>query len=772
MKNRYSEVRQLFNDISAMYSSDDTDMSRLRGTQLASVVRVSLPMMLANVGSAACVLLAFAPNIPRALWLWLSLLTLVCVFSSLGWYKTRKHPFTQASPKSAHKATLHASILALIWAWMVLTWFPDATRGQQMTIATIVTGMISAGSFVLSPLPYASISYALIYTFASIGALWLSGQTIYMAVALLVCLYSQMVLIGSLSAWRKATDLLAAKSKSERQEQFMTLLLQDFERNAGDALWETDSSGNLNHVSPRLIDVLALGEDDYQSQTFLQLLASRCPDDVDQLQRLATAGHPFRELKLIMRTAQNTTHLVMTGKCLYSVKDDFLGWRGVLTDVTERVESEVKLHELAHTDSLTSLSNRFHLREALGEVIGQESPLALLCIDLDRFKAVNDNYGHSVGDSILVVIARRLQSCVGDKALIARLGGDEFAIALWSAEGVASAPELAQRVVQSLSETIMIEGRQHRVGASVGFTVRNGPRCGLDDLLVEADIAMYAAKETGRGRWVEYSPRLGEINRRRLSIEHGLRHAIDNDEISMHWQPVVDLRHWQITGAEALMRWHHPELGNVSPMEFIPLAEQCGMIDQLGLWALKEACRAGTHELAGLTIAVNISATQLQSSDFLASLKEVLHASGMAPERLELELTESVLIDDADKAMGILNDIRSTGVRLALDDFGTGYSSLSYLRRFPFDTLKIDRSFVTELLTKVDARAIVKMITDLARELGKRTVCEGVETAEQLELIRAADCHVVQGYLISQPCPLEDFPRVLNSELNPRLPEL
>lgn len=636
-----------------------------------------------------------------------------------------------------------------------------------MAFATIVTGMISAGSFVLSPLPYASICYTLIYSFASVGALWLTGHLASLGVALLVCIYSPMVLVGSLSAWRKSTDLIAANARSERQEQALAVLLQDFEHNAGDALWETDIVGKLNHVSNRLTDVLGLKQNEDNQHSFQALLAERCPDDAERLQILSGEGQPFRDMRLTMTTPKGVAYLVMAGKSLYSATGIFLGWRGVLTDVTEKVRSEQKLRDLAHTDSLTALSNRFHLRQALNKAIEQNGPIALLCIDLDRFKAVNDNYGHSVGDSILRVIAQRLRSCVDQQALIARMGGDEFAILLWSQAAVKKVDELAHNVVDTLCEPIMISERQFRVGASVGYTVSSGSHPSLDDLLIQADIAMYAAKESGRGRWVAYSPQLGEVSRRRLSIENGLRSAIDNNEISLHWQPKVDLQTWQVVGVEALMRWHHPELGHIGPIEFIPIAEQCGMIDKLGRWALSEACRAGTNELAGLTIAVNVSASQLQLFDYVHSLEEALQQSGMAPDKLELELTESVLIDDADKALAILNEIRSTGVRLALDDFGTGYSSLSYLRRFPFDTLKIDRSFVTELLTKDDAKSIVKMITDLAKELGKHTVCEGVETVEQLDLICTAGCHQIQGNLIAEPCPLNEFSRTINPDLKP-----
>tara|TARA_R110000764_G_scaffold138885_4_gene226709 strand:+ start:70728 stop:72932 length:2205 start_codon:yes stop_codon:yes gene_type:complete len=726
-------------------------------------------MMLANVGSGACIFLTFLPNIPDGFWLWLALMAIVSGLAILNAWRSRADSFDSASPRRAHIETLNAIALAALWSSMILLWFPGASPSQQTTIATLITGMMGAGAFFLSPMPYASIGHVLVYSLSALCALWLSGVTGYIGIALLICLYSPMVLIGSLLAWRKSTDLLAAQAQSARQEEMLTVLLHDFERNAGDALWETSTDGMLNHISSRLKELLVLAHEEQTTHTFHQILCARCPGHIEQLAPLMANGNPFRDLSLTMQGSVGTRHLLMTGKCLYSSSDVFLGWRGVLSDVTDKVASEQKLRLLAHSDSLTGLANRFHLHETLRGLLKRRQPLALFSIDLDRFKSVNDNYGHSVGDAILQVVAKRMQSCVPQNALIARLGGDEFAIVLWSEEGVQNTAALAQKVIKTLAGPITLSGRQFRIGASVGITVRTETVIELDDLLVQADIAMYAAKEGGRGRWAEYSTRLGQIIRRRMLLEQGLRTAIENEEISLHWQPKVDLHSWQITGAEALMRWKHPEMGDISPMEFIPVAEQCGLIDKLGSWALREACRVGTRELTGLTVAVNVSAVQLQFGGFVEALKEVLRSSGIEPHKLELELTESVFIEDADKAVTILNAIRSTGVRLALDDFGTGYSSLSYLRRFPFDTLKIDRSFVTELLTKADARAIVKMITDLANELGKRTVCEGVETLEQLQIVCAANCHEIQGYLISPPCPLESFPRTLDPNLNPLL---
>jgi EAL domain-containing protein (putative c-di-GMP-specific phosphodiesterase class I) len=280
----------------------------------------------------------------------------------------------------------------------------------------------------------------------------------------------------------------------------------------------------------------------------------------------------------------------------------------------------------------------------------------------------------------------------------------------------------------------------------------------VDAVLLQSDMALYAAKAGGRGRHVSFSPALGELSRRRAAIEAGLRLAIERHELALHWQPKLDIATGLFIGAEGLMRWTSPELGPVGPGEFIAVAESTGVINELGLWALREACRAaGTAELAGLSVAVNVSPLQLRDESLVAQVQQALQEFGLAPERLELEITESVFIADPEAALRKLHALRGLGIRIALDDFGTGYSSLSYLRRFPFDTLKIDRAFISEMLVQKDAQAIVEMIAALADKLGMRTVCEGVETAEQLRAVTAAGCHEVQGYLVSAPRPLAAF---------------
>lgn len=761
--------RELHADIAAMYKGADAQAAQLRGAHLTSVIRLTPSMMFANVGSGALLLGSFAPGIPTGLWVWMAVLCGVCGMAQLNWMKRQGRPVVTASSRSIHRATFHALLLASMWGIMPLLWLPNATVGQQMTIVTLVTGMLGAGSFVLSPLPYASLAWVTAITLGSLGALWFVGDVSSLIVALLLSLYSPIVVIGALSAWHKATALLHSQAQSVRQEQMLAVLLQDFEQNAGDAMWGTGSDGRLRHASARLQELLGLQADEQRSVTFVELLRRRSPHGAEQLQQLTAAGHPFRDLKLLINDERGTVHLLMNGKYVTDENGAFLGWRGVIRDVTEKVRSEELLRQQAHTDSLTGLANRFTLRETLAWLIKQDRPLALLTIDLDRFKTVNDNHGHSTGDAVLQAVADRLRASVGPDALLARLGGDEFAVVLSSPIDIQNAAAVAQELVDALAEPVALSTRTLRVGASVGLTVREDEPVSLDGLLVQADMAMYAAKEAGRGQWASYTPLLGEISRRHLAIEQGLRTALERGELALHWQPKVDLASRRITGAEALMRWTHPLLGRISPAEFIPVAEQCGLIDALGRWALFEACRAGAGALAGLTVSVNVSPIQLQNKHFLITLRDALHASGLKPSHLELELTESVFIEDADQALQVLKAIRQTGVRLALDDFGTGFSSLSYLRSFPFDTLKIDQTFVAELLSKEHSLSIVRMITELAATLGMRTISEGIETEAQLQAVRAAGCHEIQGYLVSRPRSLEDFPSIADFDFAEKL---
>jgi diguanylate cyclase (GGDEF)-like protein/PAS domain S-box-containing protein len=747
----------LHDAVATFYHSDDDESRRIRGAHLNAVVRLTPQTMIANAGSAVVVVCSFYPRVTQGMWLWLAALLTVCAVASAAWWRRRGHPIETASSRTLQRATVNAMVLAGIWAVMPAVWFGDASSGQQMVIATLLTGMIGAGGFVLSPLPHASIAYVTICTAAALVALWRAGDPTLINVALLLVLYSPTVGVGALAAWGKATALIRAQLRSEHHERMLSVLLQDFEQNADEALWETGVDGHLRHLSPRLGELLGLSVDDIREQSFLKLVSNRSPDGAVSLRQAMDVGRPFKELQLSMTDARGTVHLAFNGKPLVDEAGQTIGWRGVLADVTDKVDGDRLLRQLAHTDSLTGLANRFMLRDTLAQAVGRGEHIAMLAIDLDHFKAVNDRHGHSAGDEVLKAVAVRLRACVRPGDLVSRLGGDEFAILLRQSSAAHDASAMARRVIGALTEPIPSRSRMLRIGASVGVAICDGSEVGVDEVLVQADMALYAAKESGRGRHEIYATALGDMSRRRLAIEQGLRVALERGELAMHWQPKVDIGTWQVTGAEALMRWTHPELGRVMPTEFIVVAEQSGLIDELGRWALNEACEAAVDTLWGMTVSVNVSARQLREASFVSDVRDALRRTGLEPARLELEITESIFIEDADGALEKLHALRGLGVRVALDDFGTGYSSLSYLRRFPFDTLKIDRGFVKEVLLRRDARAIVQMISNLAVTLGMRTVCEGVETAEQLRAVSEAGCHEVQGYLVSAPRPLDEI---------------
>lgn len=754
---RRNETDSIRSGIKEMYGATTFEAGRLRATQLAAVIRLTPQTMAANIISGGLVVWTYMPEVPQTLWAWFGVLTLVCVFALSNWWSRRSRSVLSVSPRAVHNATFHAVVLSSIWAVVPLVWFPDADRGQQTVLATLVTGMIGAGGLVLHPLPYASAAYIFIFSVASLGALWQSHDPAYAAIALLIFAYSPMVFMGALTAWRKSTALLKAEVHSLRQENMLSVLLADFEQNAEDTLWETDSRGRLIHMSPKLCDLLNTTLEAATSLPLPEFLESLQAKGIDRVLQARATRKPFKDLVLTFPNHSGEKHVQFNGKVLLSEDGKFAGWRGVASDVTEKIRSNNLLQQLAHTDYLTGLTNRFKLREFLAKLIEARQPLALLAIDLDRFKTINDQHGHSTGDEVLKLVGQRLQQEIGEQAMVARLGGDEFAVVLSATDNFERAQAVARRLVTILQEPFALDNRRLTMGGSVGLAISQGDASSIDELMVQADIALYAAKDAGRGQCVAYTAALGAINQRRVAVEHSLRQALPRQELQLYWQPKVDIQTWTIVGAEALMRWNHPTLGWVSPGEFIPIAEQSGMISALGSWALLEACRLHSDSLAGLKVSVNVSSIQLRDDNFLALLRDTLHEFQVIPSELELELTESVFLESADQALAMLHAIRETGVKLAMDDFGTGYSSLSYLRSFPFDTLKIDRAFVIELVEKKDADAVVRMIADLAKTLGMRTVCEGVETLDQLNAVRRAGCNEVQGYLIAKPMPFQEF---------------
>lgn len=440
---------------------------------------------------------------------------------------------------------------------------------------------------------------------------------------------------------------------------------------------------------------------------------------------------------------------------LYEVFNRLLGELEARETVLQR--QQTRLFTLAHVDAVTGLSNRHHFRLKLDEALARVSghPFAILCLDLDRFKTVNDALGHDVGDLLLTMVGQRLTAVSRDGDLVARLGGDEFAMVLRDVADQREVQRIADRVLAALCTSVEIEGLTVPMGVSVGIAL--APRDGdqPDQLLKNADLALYGAKAGGRGRACFYDAGMSAGVVRRLQLERALRSAITLDQLSVVYQPQIDLTSSAITGFEALVRWRHPELGDVRPDEFIAVAEDAGLINEIGAWVLERACLEASTWPEHLSVAVNLSAVQVMTQDLPLLVSRVLATSGLAATRLEVEITESVLLTETEATLAQLHGLNRLGVRIALDDFGTGYSSMAYLRRFPFDKLKIDRCFVKALTTEPDARVIVHAIIDMATGLHMKTLAEGVEREAELSALREEGCAEVQGYLVSRPLQVE-----------------
>ncbi|WP_156680148.1 putative bifunctional diguanylate cyclase/phosphodiesterase [Sphingomonas profundi] len=431
---------------------------------------------------------------------------------------------------------------------------------------------------------------------------------------------------------------------------------------------------------------------------------------------------------------------------------------------------ENRIAHLAFHDTLTSLPNRVLFREQLDAALRSASrrgtAMALLCLDLDGFKAVNDTLGHPIGDKLLREIATLLEA-VAEGALVSRLGGDEFAIIL-ADQGDDRARLLAQAILDRMRRSIDVSGHQIATGSSIGIAI--GPADGedADTLLKNADLALYRAKQDGRGVARFFEPALDAAARRRRQMEIDLREALANGQLSLDFQPIYALVNDSISGFEALLRWHHPEHGLIPPVEFIPVAEDTGLIQQIGEWVIHEACRQAMTWPGALRVAVNVSPLQFRNPGLANIIFQAIGRSGLPPARLEIEITESIFLDSADATLAMLHRLRTLGIRIALDDFGTGYSSLSYLRSFPFDKIKIDRSFVTDINATQSAAAIVHAIVDLARALGMETTAEGVEDERQLTELRQQGCSSIQGYLMSRPIPAGEVVDMLLREAGTR----
>jgi len=446
---------------------------------------------------------------------------------------------------------------------------------------------------------------------------------------------------------------------------------------------------------------------------------------------------------------------------------------GGLVDITDRKAAQDQVQFLAYYDSLTKLPNRSLLKDRLAQTLAaarrHKEKVAILFLDLDRFKDINDSLGHSIGDVLLEQVGQRLRMLARDEDTVARVGGDEFLVVLTSLQGPEEAALAADRIVREMNYPFLFGSHSFTVGCSIGISLFPEHGCDEETLVKNADAAMYRAKESGRNVFRFYTEDMNTELVDRLTVEHNLRVALEQKELFLVYQPQIDMATRSVIGLEALLRWQHPELGLISPDKFIHVAELTGLIVPIGEWVLRSACiQARKWQRAGFgmkAIAVNVSAVQFRQDGFCEMVRTVLEETGLAPEYLELELTEGILLSNADVIFSLLEELKSMGLKLAIDDFGTGYSSLSYLRQFPVSKLKIDRSFINDVATNADAAAITAAIIEMGKALGLKVIAEGVETEAQLAFLEARHCDEIQGFLFSRPETPETLER--NNMLGP-----
>ncbi|WP_328705875.1 putative bifunctional diguanylate cyclase/phosphodiesterase [Erythrobacter rubeus] len=747
----------------------DADWARLRGMQYASLAKLTVSRGCAQAVLALFVTQIYSPSVPVH-WLGAWLLAVALVYAR-GVMVDRKLADIESRPATSEdfKRNLSSAMLAgLVWAIPVLAFAPLGTPTDLAALLLVLVLIVSGSIYFATNVPISIVGATVLISGAAMAHAALSEMWIVMGVAFVFMVAS---VLGAIEVGRIHLAARIAEASLSEKEEVVSLLLREFEENEADWLWEVDTTRRLRSVSPRFAFALGHRQSEVEGKPLLELIATRdcAPRDY---------APSLRELAERLKNHENFSNLIvhvsikgeerwweLSGTPMRDERGKFVGFRGVGSDVTEQRASSEKIAYLARFDTLTALPNRLQINEGLGEALRYAAQwrtrCALLMVDLDRFKAVNDSLGHMIGDKLLAQVSSRLQTIIGGDLLCGRLGGDEFAIVIRDASDSDLISDTARKVIEVLSEPYQVDQHTLYVGASVGSAV--GPRDGnsVEELMRNADLALYRAKDVGGGEHCRFEPELHATAEERRRLEVSLRKAVLEDEFVLHYQPVVDARSEEIVSFEALVRWNSPEHGFVSPGKFIALAEDTRLIVPLGQWILREACREARAWPEDIKVNVNVSPEQLLEPEFHQDVVDALAASGLRPERLEVEVTESIFVRDATTARNSLEQIMALGCSVALDDFGTGYSSLGYLRKLRFSTIKVDRTFVQGAAQESnESLAIINAVVAMAKSLDMTTTAEGVETAEEAELIRNLGCDKIQGFYFGRPMSKEEARRL------------
>lgn len=740
----------------------------LRGRQIHAAEHNIRQAMMGSVAATALTCAFFYQTFGQLLLLWLVIVVLFVGCRIFAAHQIASKPPTPAPPRSIQTYILYAVLGSLVVTGLP-TWLSMQTEGFTFAfMLALALGTFWSGAFVHGPLMPSAVAFMLTQLACAVAGALAAGMT--WEKASMVTLFTfgtgaALHIVRQQSAVFTASVL--QQIKIEHQLEVIGLLLREHEDQSSDWLWQTDANLHIFAPSDRFASIFPQLASTGSHKLDLLLDAGAIAGNteaVEMLRKHQRLGNSFRDLVVPYVSEGTSIWFSLSGRPVLSADGTFTGYRGVMGDVTVAKVAEERLIRLANHDALTDLPNRTLFTSSLNRALGAGSKFVVLSVDLDGFKAVNDKYGHPAGDALLIETGRRLQAAVGPGNLVARLGGDEFIIQAWDAAPDA-AETLCRTILAALAAPVHLPGADIVVGSSIGVAFAPSDGRSAEDLLKSVGAALYRAKHSGRGTFRFFSPEMDHQLQMRQALLHDLRTALAKGEFALHYQPFVHASTGAVTGCEALLRWYHPLRGLVSPAEFIPLAEDSGLIVSIGEWVIEEACREAASWLGSQRVSVNVSPIQFFDANLPTRIEEVLKRTGLPAERLEIEVTETVLVGDVATTIAMLNRIRAMGVRVALDDFGTGYSSLSYLRLFPFDKIKIDRSFVSDIEQRTDSQVIVRAIRDIAIGLGMTITAEGVETEAQAERLRATGCHEFQGFLFSRPQPSASLRPLLDLRL-------
>lgn len=735
----------------------------LRAQQMNSMSRITNVIILSNVLNIIAILGIFL-NYGQTHFL---IAWSVCglIINIGAWFKYRQFlridPRRRSNRRAIADFTRVAICNGLLWGLAPLVVLSTADVQGHMVMGIISAGMMFAGGFLLSRIPMAAIYYIVPSGLGLATALMLQTGPKYSILSILMVYYLIVLLVAVAWTHRQFVEQFLRRAAIQEQSELIGLLLRDFEESTSDSLWQTDALGVLQElpVVDETSDPLWSTHDMLQrGDLFISVFL---PGDArDALEAALEEQIPFRDLVVSVKDANDElVWFSVTGKPV--IEDgQFLGFRGVAADVTQSKQIEDRIAHMAHFDSLTGLPNRITMQERLESLVRRQMPgpacRALLMMDLDNFKWVNDTLGHPAGDELLRQVAARIRSLSQPGDFVARLGGDEFAM-LVERRDVTELSNFLDQFASEMSALYDVWGSTANSSASIGVRLFDPGIHDSRTMLRQADLALYQAKHLGKAKWFMFEDELEQRAQARLDIQEELQRAMDRNELRIHFQPIVDAGTHKTVACETLLRWQHPDRGLVYPGEFIEHAEENGLITRMGEWVIRAALAEATRLPEHVRVCVNISPLQVHSASLASTIVNAIAASNLDPGRLELEITESALMSNTAFTLRRLHQLRSLGVRIALDDFGTGFSSLNHLRSFPFDRIKIDRTFVSDIETRADSQAITQSMVGLARSLGMQCTAEGVETRLQAEYLGKLGCQELQGYFFSHAHPLEQL---------------